>query len=242
MSTARAIALSALFAIGCTDTTDALDGGACVTGDASLDVDPTDSGLLFTAMRPPHAPNPTACTKAQLDDYVQCQANKNTDKCVEFKAGQSGAACSACIESLTTDPTWGVLVFGNQTASFNIEGCVDLALGQVPLECFSDASPPPACSCGQQLHASYECQEQANAQYCNTCLDQDSSTSCNTLVLAQVCATQDDAVQDASGPCAALFAADSGAAICFPDLDASDPTTQEASWLEVVGSFFCGGT
>ncbi len=228
--------------LACSDSSStALDGSVCVSTDASLDGAIPDGGIVYPAMNRPHPPE-QACTQAELANYAQCQANKDTDLCKAFAVGGASATCGACLESQASDATWGVLVFNQQAGSFNIEGCVDLELNQVAQECNQGApNVPKACSCGEALHLSYECQEQANAQLCNTCTDSDSSALCASFDLAGLCASQDQAVMDPNGFCAALFsdAAPQGALDCFPDAAIVDPAAQELQWLETVGAIFC---
>jgi hypothetical protein len=225
--------------------TSSIDQDAAI-GDAALDSDapvcpPVDDAGVFVPT-PMHTPKPAhqnLCSGQQSADYAACQTG-NTDKCDQFQPGQASAACSACIESQITDATWGVIVFDGTKATFNIEGCVDNALGQVGLE---------PNSCGELLHDSYGCQDAA----CGTCSSSntalvdarpDDFTVCDNLAVLGVCKPFDDKVQSTTGPCAALLVSGdatlSGAvAACFPD-PARVPPDQENDWLTRIIGFICG--
>jgi hypothetical protein len=222
--------------LGCSTTADALDGGLCEPAEASIDAGPDANQFIITQMNPPHAPM-NACTSQELSDYALCQAQKQGDSCKQFNPGGSSASCGACLESQESDPTWGIIVFNGQAGSFNIPGCVDLELGQVAQE----VPDGGVATCGQALEKSYECQDQANAQYCNACLDAPTTTACQQAVLGQVCNVFDDQV---TSLCASLFsaAADAGVLACFPDATDTDPLHQEQQWLMTVGAIFCDPT
>ena len=239
------LAIGAAAVAHCTSNTtpDAGVDGAAI--DASLACGPVDvSSFKPDLMTAPHAPHLGKCTSQQIDDYAQCQGAKNTDLCGQFKAGQPAADCGACIETQQGAPEWGVIVFSGSTALFNIEGCVDDALGQVSSEVHTpDAG---AGSCGDELHASYGCQETA----CSACTNGD-FTICDSQVLFAgddasapgECKVWDDAVNDPSGPCAPLFSPTPPAdvASCFPDASlASDTTKQEVDWLTRIVTYMCG--
>ncbi len=224
----RACAFASLFVlVACSSTATTLDGG-CLVADAGYEAGDA-GGVIYSPMNPPHQPE-HACTTQQLSDYAQCQAMKNTSLCAQFQAGGTSTACSACIESQASDPTWGVIVINAQTGGFNVEGCVDLALGR----------PASGDSCGDLLHRSYECQNQENAALCNACVGD--AAACEQTVLVTACAADNDAVLNPSGPCAPLFsdAAPSAALACYPNPAITDPQTQEADWLTRVGAIFCG--
>jgi hypothetical protein len=242
---AGALAVVAVLVTACTTQTP-------VTVDASLDgqvVDggilteggicgPTDGGVPTGPMTPPETPAHSGrCSTAQIADYSACQTD-TPSLCGEFLAGQPGADCAACIETQSTAPAWGVLVFtGSQQAHFNYGGCVDLALGQVGQ---SD-------SCGQRVSASYGCQESA----CVLCEGQqqtgggDAFSACSALSIASggICAPLDARVQDPSGPCAPLLDQDAAAQVgldCFPDTAITDPLQQQKEFLGRIVGFFCG--
>ena len=215
------------------------DAGADgASADAGLVCAPSDAGTTSTTMTPPHPPHENKCTAQQIHDYAQCQGNQATDLCSQFGAGQPGADCGACIESQINAPTWGVVVFNGSTAVFNVEGCVDDALGQVSLEL---ANQGPG-SCGDLLHASYGCQESA----CSACTGTDFD-SCDRQVLfagddasaAGVCAAANETVLTSS-LCAPLFSADGGDfTACFPDASLTS-TNQQVDWLSRIVTYMCG--
>ena len=222
--------LASAWCVACSSTSTTLDASTCLSDDSGYDA---DASPIITQMNPPHPPE-HACTSGQLSDYAQCQGAKDETLCKQFESGGAGTACGACMESQASDPTWGVIVFNAQAGSFNVEGCVDLVLGEV-----GDAENP---TCGELLHESYECQNENNATLCNTCSD-DASSECEQIVLTTACAAQNNAVLDPAGRCAALFsdAAQSPALACFPSLDDGDAAQQqEIAWLVRVGAIFCG--
>lgn len=216
--------------------TSSVDQDAAST-DAALDSDaptcpPVDDAGVFVPT-PMHTPKPAhqnLCTVGQVSqavDYADCQGG-NTDKCNQFRPGQASAACGACIESQITDPTWGIIVFDGTKATFNIEGCVDDALGQVGLE---------PNSCGELLHDSYGCQDFA----CGTCSDNEAFVVCDNLAVAGVCKPYDDKVQSMTGPCGAIVGdvtLTGDVAACFPD--PTKTADQEKDWLTRIVTFICG--
>jgi hypothetical protein len=221
------------------------DAGLDAETDAALACGPIDASVFVPdTMPPPHPPHLGKCTPQQVSDYAQCQGAKVTDLCGQFKPGQPAADCGACIETQHDAPEWGVVVFSGSTALFNIEGCVDDALGQVALEVPIDAGPTGG-SCGDRLHWSYACQEAA----CNTCTGGD-FTRCDSEVLSAgddasppgLCKPYDDLVSDPSSPCAPLFATPppSDVANCFPDASITDAGPQLVDWLTRIATYMCG--
>lgn len=187
-----------------------------------------------TTMMPPNPPHAGACTQQQTSDYAQCQAEQDTTLCQQFADGQSGQGCRACIETQTTDPTWGVIVFqGSNNGTFNIEGCVDDALGDTSLEKASGGSG----SCGDLLHASYGCQKAACAACTGDALDE-----CADEARQGGCSAYDTAVESTTGACALLLgdAAPDDASACFPNTSISDPTQQELDWIVRMVGYMCG--
>ncbi len=210
-------------------------------GDATADVDldaacgPVSvSSFQPTTMMPPNPPHAGACTTQQTSDYAECQGAKQTTLCQQFADGQSGQTCRMCIETQTTDPKWGVIVFaGSGDGVFNIEGCVDDALSETALE----KSNSGAGSCGDLLHASYGCQEAA----CSACTGDDANT-CSNEARTGGCAAYDTAVESPTGPCAALLgdAAPANVSDCYPDSTITDPTQQEVDWITRMVGYMCG--
>jgi len=191
-------------------------------------------GFQPTTLVPPNAPHQNKCTSQQTSDYAQCQAAKNTSLCKQFADGQSGQACRQCIETQASDQRWGVIVFqGTTSGTINVEGCVDDALGQTSKEKENGGTG----SCGDLLHASYGCQDQA----CAACSGDDAQ-SCIDDAVSGGCKSYDQAVQSGTGPCSALLgdAAPAAASACFPDDTISDPTQRDVDWLTRIVGYMCG--
>lgn len=201
-------------------------GGVC----GPVDV----TGYQPSTFVPPNPPHANKCTSQQTSDYAQCQAAKNTSLCKQFADGQTGQACRQCIETQASDQRWGVIVFqGTTSGTINVEGCVDDALGQVAKEKESGGTG----SCGDLLHASYGCQEEA----CAACSGDDVG-SCIDDAVSGGCKSYDQAVQSSTGPCSALLgdAAPAAASACFPDESISDPTQRDVDWLTRIVGYMCG--
>lgn len=207
--------------------------------DAAFDSDaPSVCGPLDVTNYEPelmHPPNPAhagACTSQQASDYAACQGG-DTSKCTQFGSGQPAQACGACIETQKTDVKWGVVVFENSVGTINVEGCIDDALSQVPYE-KSNAGPG---SCGDLLHASYGCQDQA----CGACTG-GAFTTCDEDTVTGGCSSYDHAVESSTGECKALLgdAAPPAVASCEPDLSIKDPTSQRADFLTRIAKYMCG--
>jgi len=203
--------------------------------DAPTMCGPVDvTGYLPTPLVPPNPPHQNKCTSQQTSDYAQCQAAKVTSLCKQFADGQSGQACRQCIETQSTDQRWGVIVFqGTTSGTINVEGCVDDALGQTSKEKENGGTG----SCGDLLHASYGCQDQA----CAAC-SSDDAQSCLDEALTGGCKSYDQAVESATGPCSALLsdAAPPASAACFADDSISDPTQRGVDWLTRIVGYMCG--
>jgi hypothetical protein len=201
-------------------------GGVC----GPIDV----TGYQPTTLVPPNPPHQNKCTSQETSDYAQCQAAKDTALCKQFADGQSGQACRQCIETQSTDPRWGVIVFfGTTSGTINVEGCVDDALAQTSKEKAGGGTG----SCGDLLHASYGCQDQA----CAACSGDDAVT-CIGEAVSGGCKSYDQAVESQTGPCSALLsdAAPPAAAACFADETITDPTQREADWLTRIVGYMCG--
>jgi hypothetical protein len=212
------------------------DGGVDVIPDAPLACQLDAAAAPDAALNPTHPAHQNACTAAQAQDYAQCQSKLNTDLCVQFKPSGTSAACGACIETPADAPdggpgTWGVIVFNGPTAFMNVEGCVDVALGQT-----TNQNPP---SCGQLLHNLYTCE----AITCSGCSGSDFNT-CELVSIQDfgVCKANDDAVSSTTGPCGVL-ASDvwpPDVTNCFPDTSITDTTQQQVDWLKRIVTFMCG--
>ena len=217
----------------------ALDGPLACEPDAGPSLDAGPDGPIQD-MAQTHPPHQNACNAQQIEDYAQCQGAKNTALCPQFKSGGASAACGACIETpFAIDggtASWGVLVFNGSTAFFNVEGCVNDALGTY--------------DCGNALHHLYECEELV----CGGCTGPDFPTCelessedpsfCKPLAdLVNPC---ENAAPDAgctpTGPCAAIEGATmpADAVNCFPDTSIQDSQTQEVDWLRRIVTYMCG--
>jgi len=227
------------------DDTNVADGGHdsgydavypkdAVVGDVAS-CGPVDvSGYQPEPLTPPNPPHQGKCTTQQASDYAECTTGSDTSLCDQFDDGKPGQTCRQCIETQTTDPRWGVLVFqGQGDGRPNIEGCVDDALGQVSQEKTSGGSG----SCGDLLFASYGCQDAA----CDACTGGDFDT-CVTAAVAGQCKSYDTSVESPNGPCAALLddAAPADVDDCYPDASIVDPTQQEIDWLNRIVGYMCG--
>lgn len=206
-----------------------VDGAADVTFDGPLacaaDAGIPDGGI--ETINPTHAPHQSACTPQQIADYAQCQGAKQTDLCTQFNAGQPAEACGKCIETPFTAAEWGALVFKGSTAFFNVEGCVNVALGQ-------NGQPD---SCGQALHDLYRCEEIV----CSACTGNDFAL-CELETVTDACASYDQTVFSPTGTCSVLTgdAAPPDAQNCFPDTSIKDPTQQEIDWITRIVGYLCG--
>lgn len=238
------LTFTALAASQCSSPTSTVDAGSdahfdvtqgsdAAVGDAGT-CGPVDvSGYQPAPLTPPNPPHQNKCTPQQVGDYAECQGASDTTLCQQFADGQSGQACRQCIETQSTDPRWGVIVFTGSTGSYDIEGCVDDALGQLAQEKASGGTG----SCGDLLFASYGCQDAA----CDACKGSDFDACVNSAI-AGVCKAFDAPVESSTGVCGALFgdAASSEAASCFPDTSITDPKQQEVDWLTRIVGYMCG--
>lgn len=239
-----ALTVGALCAMRCSSPSPASDGGTDAHFDVTYypDVSVPDAGVCGPVdvsgyqpqpLVPPNPPHQNKCTSQQVSDYAQCQGAKQTSLCQQFADGQSGQTCRQCIETQSTDPRWGVIVFAGSNGTFNIEGCVDDALDQVAQEKASGG----AGSCGDLLFASYGCQEAA----CGACQGSDFD-ACVASALAGSCKSYDTPVESSTGACSALFgdAAPADSNACFPDTTITDSTQQQVDWLTRIVGYMCG--
>lgn len=212
------------------------DASFDATSDAPAMCGPVDvTGFQPTALVQPNPPQQNKCTSQQTSDYAQCQAAKVTSLCKQFADGQTGQACRQCIETQSTDQRWGVIVFqGTMSGTINVEGCVDDALNQVSKEKESGGTG----SCGDLLHASYGCLDEA----CAACANDDDDVSCVNDAVASGCKSYDQAVESTTGPCGALLsdAAPPSVAACFANDTITDPTQREVDWLTRIVGYMCG--
>jgi hypothetical protein len=201
--------------------------------DASVDAcGPADAGYQSATMMPPHPPHTGACTANQASDYASCRGEENTTACQEFQPGMPGASCRACIESQSTDPSWGVLVFTGGAGVYNVEGCIDDALGEVALE----KAGGGAGSCGDALFAFYGCEAAACTGCAGAALDMCS------VVAASVCNAYDSPVESPTGPCGVLLgdAPPVDVQACFSSDTIADETAREVDWINRFVVYMCG--
>ena len=184
-------------------------------------------------LTPPNPPHANKCTSQQIGDYAQCRGAKQTSLCGQFADGQPGQACRQCVETQSTDPRWGVIVFTGSNGVYNIEGCVDDALSEVSLEKANGGTG----SCGDLLFASYGCQGAA----CSAC-DGSAFDACVVQAVSGACKAYDTPVESSTSPCAALLgdAAPPDGTNCFPDTKITDSTQQQVDWLTRIVTYMCG--
>jgi hypothetical protein len=193
------------------------------------------TGFQPTPLVPPNPPHQDKCTSQETSDYAQCQGAKVTSLCKQFADGQPGQTCRQCIETQSTDQRWGVIVFqGTTSGTVNIEGCVDDALGQTTKEKEEDGGTG---SCGDLLHASYGCQDQA----CMACSG-DAAETCLDEAVSGGCKSYDQAVESTTGVCGALEsdAAPPSVSACFANDTITDPTQRDVDWLTRIVGYMCG--
>jgi len=214
--------------VACPATTTTTDAGTdAATFDEPLPCQPDASPDASDDVQPTHPPFQNACSPAQISDYAQCQGQKMTSLCEQFKPGGPGEACGKCIETAAESPLWGVIVFKGSTASMNVEGCVDDALGTT--------------ECGDALHRLYQCEEIV----CSACTGGD-FRSCELQATESpqgFCKGYSDTVLDPTGPCAAING-DAGLPCavqnCFPNTACTDTTRQQVDWLARIVAYMCG--
>lgn len=156
----------------------AFEGGTCpVTTDSGCAAGSVAPGSIPWV--PPHA-QPTACTSQQIDAfYAACIGPSSTDSaCKAFGSAVDTAACYFCIFSLSTDPTYGAIVYtpfpgGLAYTELNTGGCIAVL-------------DPCNAECGHAVQALARCQDEscktgclaladfkscvAGSQMCGTCL------------------------------------------------------------------------
>jgi hypothetical protein len=107
------------------ETPPAGDGG----GDASASKCPVPANLSSWTP-PPYVPAkfaPGACAASDITGYdAACldASTKTQAGCMAFQTAH--AACTSCINSKSTDPSWGPLIAFGQVITFNLGGCLEL--------------------------------------------------------------------------------------------------------------------
>jgi hypothetical protein len=143
---------------------------------------------------PPRA-HTTACTKVQIDAYLQCLNDAATTpspaSCAEWSGALSASdqACLTCLSSNESDATYGPLVLLPTEELINVAGCIALAEGK------TDGS-----GCGGALQADEQCQRAACFPIC--VMTSPSERSAEQECEAQANKLPDDA--GAGGACAAF--------------------------------------
>jgi hypothetical protein len=213
------------------------DGG----GDGSIQC---QSGLSceqcdVTSYTPPGQPTPIgphsgACNSTQITDFMtKCLSNTTATvaDCQAWEQDTTNTTCDSCLVTSTTAANGGALLCVQGVGcSFNIPGCVDLALGQVSLENSSSNG-----SCGDYISAWYNCDDYA----CLSCeqgadggFDSVSADACFTSADANECASYKAAVQSAAN-----CNVEADVSTCFPaDSNAGFTDTE----LVNFSAEFCG--
>lgn len=181
------------------------------------------SGYSPTVMGAPIGPTSGDCTAQDISDFdTACIASSATQTTCSAWEGTASKACLGCLVTQQTAAKWGALVCTSTGCNFNVQGCVDLALGTVSQEQQAGGSG----SCGDAINASYGCQEYA----CGTCATTDFSNCANSAV-ANECASYVAPVQSTTGVCANLQS-NQQASACF--------VTDEQSEV-ALATYMCGG-
>jgi hypothetical protein len=189
------------------------------------------SGFQPAAMMPASAPHAGACSAQQASDFAKCLGGGDAALCQQFQQGMPGQACGECVETPATAAHWGVVVTSGSSNVFNVEGCIDAALGELALEKGSGGSG----SCGDLLYAFYGCEAAA----CAACVG--SSRDMCVGQAGSACSTYDAPVESSSGPCAPLLSADASVApSCTPNAAITDPQAQVVDWIQRMVTFMCG--
>jgi len=190
-------------------------------------------GYQPQTMMPPNPAHAGVCDAQQASDYALCKGAGNTALCAQFESGQPGQTCRECIETQTTDPQWGVIVFTGSNGVLNIEGCVDDALSEVNEEKADGGTG----SCGDLMFALGGCEAYA----CTGCMGS-AHDACLASSISE-CKAYDDPVESTSGPCAPLLGGDAASLAvqsCFPNPTITNPTSQEVDLVDRMVTFMCG--
>jgi hypothetical protein len=161
----------------------------------------------------------TACNAADLTGYdTACLAAGHTSAgCTAFQTAH--AACTSCLNSKSTDSTWGAIVAWAGVININLAGCLEL-------------TDPNSAQCAQAVEVGDECLHQACDAVCPV-KDQASFTqwqACQQAAAQQGCGTYEQAA-------ACLQTDDAAAAsVCNP----SSGTSFDQLFLSVA-PIFCGG-
>jgi hypothetical protein len=166
---------------------------------------------------------PSSCTATQVAGYVKDCLQSDGNVCDAYKT--ANAACVACVESVSSDASWGPIVFyeNRQYYDYNYGGCI--------ANVTNDFS---ATGCGAAETRYLECRHAA----CVTCLppgfprDYKPFYECqNKSATDTLCATE---LSDVRTSCAAYFAGSPMDACQAGGLSSDD-------YLRKLITGFCGG-
>ncbi|MDP9036534.1 MAG: hypothetical protein M3O50_17165, partial [Myxococcota bacterium] len=160
---------------------------------------------------------PTACSNQDILDYsAACITSQQAPKdCPVYR--QTHATCAGCLESESTDPAWGPLVFWpNGQTELNTGGCLEL-LSQ-GTACATKVQAIDQCS-----HAACDVTcAQAPTSYQDQCTRSAYAGPCMAYALSSVCATA-----DGGGTPEALCQAVAGGSL--------------SAQVQQLAPYFCGG-
>ncbi|MDP9149255.1 MAG: hypothetical protein M3O36_04845 [Myxococcota bacterium] len=160
---------------------------------------------------------PTACSKQDILDYsAACITSMQAPKdCPVYR--QTHATCAGCLESASTDPAWGPLVFWpNGQTELNTSGCLELLSSGTA--CATKVQAIDQCS-----HAACDVTcAQAPPYYMDVCTKSAYSGPCMMYASASVCE-----VADAAGTPEALCQVLAGGSL--------------SAQVQQVAPYFCGG-
>jgi hypothetical protein len=217
------------------------DGGVLPVADSGpLPTCAAGSVAGFVPKWHPPRPKTTACTKTQIDSYLQCLSDATTTlnpaSCAEWSGTitPSDQSCLACLSSNETDPSYGPFIALPTELLVNVAGCIALA------EAKTDGS-----GCGGALQADEECQRAACLPTCPT-------TSSTQITAEEACETAANALPGdggaGGGACAAFVAAAACAGV-IEQTDAGTPAEKACigsgaananGQFEAVALAFCG--
>jgi hypothetical protein len=141
--------------------------------------------------------NPTACSAKDLADYdAACWNNTTRAQAACTAFGNAHPACVACLESMSTDSTWGPIVQFSGVANVNVAGCLALT--------------DPGSTCGKNVQDYELCVHTACDAVCPV-TDTASFNAwkmCESTVTTQACATYNTkanciGTEDAGAACSA---------------------------------------
>jgi hypothetical protein len=216
----------------------AQDGGVLPVADSGpLPLCAPGSVAAFVPKWHPPRAKTSACTKTQIDSYLQClsdaTATLDPSSCAEWSGTMTPTdqACLACISSNESDPSYGPLVALPTELLVNVAGCLALAEGK------TDGS-----GCGGALQADEQCQRAA-------CLPSCPTTSTAQLAAEAACETAANALASdagAGGACA-TFVPPAQCAGAIEQTDAGTPAEKACfgagganAQFEGVALAFCG--